>query len=652
MANRLADETSPYLLQHKDNPVDWYPWGEEALARAREEERPILLSIGYSACHWCHVMERESFEDPETAALMNERFVCIKLDREERPDLDSIYMEACQAMTGQGGWPLNVFLTPEQVPFFAGTYFPPESRMGMPSWRSVLDAVAKAWDERRDEIRAGGERIAQRLRGGALLAPSEQPFDESALDDAVEALRRSYDRANGGFGQAPKFPPASAIEFLLRRGETEMSAHTLRAMASGGMYDQVGGGFARYSVDPYWLVPHFEKMLYDNALLARAYLHGWQVTGEPLFRTVVEETLDWALREMRGPEGGFYSALDADSEGVEGKFYVWSVEEMRAALEGEPDADEAIAWFGATDRGNFEGRNIPVRGPGEPERRGEWRRRLYDVRAERVWPGLDDKRLSSWNALMISALADAGAVLERADYLDAARAAAEFVLRELRDGEGRLLRSWKDGQGKLNAYLEDHAFLLEALLSLYEATFEPRWFAEARAAGRHDDRALRRRRERRLLRDLVGPRAARGPPQGPRGPPDPGGELERRLRPAAAGGAHRRARVRGARRVRAAPAARARAQAPAGVRAPAPGARLPARAGEGGGAGGRRAAPARARGPRLVPPPPRAGGRRAGRRAAARGPRAGGGPADRLRLRAVRVQGAGDRARRAGELLA
>jgi uncharacterized protein len=493
MANRLADETSPYLLQHKDNPVDWYPWGEEALARAHEEDRPILLSIGYSACHWCHVMERESFEDEETAALMNARFVSIKLDREERPDLDSIYMEACQAMTGQGGWPLNVFLTPEQVPFFAGTYFPPDSRMGMPSWRSVLEAVASAWDERRDEIRAGGARIAERLRGGALLRPSEQPFDESALDDAVDALRRQYDRAHGGFGGAPKFPPASAIEFLLRRGETEMTAHTLRAMASGGMYDQVGGGFARYSVDPYWLVPHFEKMLYDNALLARAYLHGWQVTGESLFRTVTEETLDWALREMRGSEGGFYSALDADSEGVEGKFYVWSVEEMREALRDAPDADEAIAWFGATDRGNFEGRNIPVRGPGEPERRDEWRRLLYEARAERVWPGLDDKRLTSWNALMISALADAGAVLERADYLDAARQAADFVLRELRDPDprspasagqgagGRLLRSWKDGRAKLNAYLEDHAFLLEALLSLYEAAFEPRWFAEARA---------------------------------------------------------------------------------------------------------------------------------------------------------------------------
>ncbi len=481
MPNRLANETSPYLLQHKDNPVDWYAWGDEALARSRDEDRPILLSIGYSACHWCHVMERESFEDSETARLMNDLFVCIKLDREERPDLDSIYMEACQAMTGSGGWPLNVFLTPEQVPFYAGTYFPPQPRMGMPSWRQVVEAVAQAWQDKKDEIRAGGARIAERLRGGAQLHPSANPMDGRKLDAAVEGLRSQYDPANGGFGGAPKFPPTSALELLLRRGEKDMSAHTLRAMASGGMYDQVGGGFARYSVDPYWLVPHFEKMLYDNALLARAYLHGWQVLGDELFRVVCEETLDWALTEMRGPEGGFFSALDADSEGVEGKFYVWSVEEMRAALEGEPDADDAIAWFGATERGNFEGRNIPVRGPGRPERLDDWRRSLYEMRSQRVWPGLDDKRLTSWNALMISALAEAGAVLERPDYLEAATRCAEFVLGSLRDGDGRLLRTWKDGQAKLNAYLEDHAYLLEALLTLYEASFDPRWFAEARA---------------------------------------------------------------------------------------------------------------------------------------------------------------------------
>ena len=481
MPNKLAGETSPYLLQHKDNPVDWYPWGEEVLGRATAEDRPILLSIGYSACHWCHVMERESFEDPETAALMNELFLCIKLDREERPDIDSIYMEACQAMTGSGGWPLNVFLTPEQVPFYAGTYFPPESRMGMPSWRDVLVAVAQAWRDRRDEIRAGGSGIAERLQGGARLRPSSEPLREELLDSAVEALRSQYDAANGGFGSAPKFPPASTLEFLMRRGERDIVTHTLLAMSSGGMYDQIGGGFARYSVDPYWLVPHFEKMLYDNALLARAYLHGWQLTGEPLFRRVAEETLDWALREMRAPEGGFFSALDADSEGVEGKFYVWSVAELREALAEEPDTDEAIAWFGATDRGNFEGANIPVRGPGVPDRLDHWRERLYEVRSQRVWPGLDDKRLSSWNALMISALAEAGAVLERADYLDAGARAAEFVLGSLRDAEGRLLRTFKDGRARLNAYLEDHAYLVEALITLYESSFDPRWFGEARA---------------------------------------------------------------------------------------------------------------------------------------------------------------------------
>ena len=476
MPNRLAGETSPYLLQHKDNPVDWYPWGDEALARSREEDRPILLSIGYSACHWCHVMERESFEDADTAQLMNERFVPIKLDREERPDLDAIYMEACQAMTGHGGWPLNVFLTPEQVPFYAGTYFPPERRTGMPSWRDVLEAVAEAWETRREEIRAGSGRIADRLRGAAALRPSTEPMDPRSLAEAVAALRSQFDRAHGGFGGAPKFPPASALEFLLRRGETEMTAQTLRAMASGGIYDQVGGGFARYSVDARWLVPHFEKMLYDNALLARAYLHGWQVTGDELFRKVCEQTLDWAVREMRGPEGGFFSALDADSEGEEGKFYVWSLSEL-TELAGE----EAARWFGASEGGNFEGANILVRGPGEPAALDEWRRKLYEARAQRVWPGLDDKRLTSWNALMISALADAGAVLRRPDYLDAAKGCADFVLRDLRDGEGRLLRTYKDGEAKLNAYLEDHAFLLEGLLTLYEASFEPRWFGEARS---------------------------------------------------------------------------------------------------------------------------------------------------------------------------
>jgi uncharacterized protein YyaL (SSP411 family) len=478
MANRLAGETSPYLLQHKDNPVEWYPWGEEALGRAREEDRPILLSVGYSACHWCHVMERESFEDDATAAYMNERFVCIKLDREERPDLDAIYMEACQAMTGHGGWPLNVFLTPEQVPFYAGTYFPPDERGGMPSWRRVLEAVADAWNTKKDEIRAGGERISRRLQGGALLSPSDGEIDPAGLDAAVDALRESFDPNFGGFGGAPKFPPASAIEFLLRRGEVGMTSATLRAMASGGMYDQVGGGFARYSVDARWLVPHFEKMLYDNGLLARAYLHAWQVTGDELFRRVCVETLDWALREMRGPEGALLSALDADSEGVEGRFYVWSVEELRTVL--GDDADAAIDYFGATPQGNFEGENILTRGAEEPERLDEIRQKLYEARAQRVWPGIDDKRITSWNALMISALADAGAALERRDYVEAAAGCADFVLREMRGPDGRLLRTYKDGEGKLNGYLEDHAYMLEALISLYEASFDPRWFAAAR----------------------------------------------------------------------------------------------------------------------------------------------------------------------------
>jgi uncharacterized protein YyaL (SSP411 family) len=492
MANRLAGESSPYLLQHKDNPVDWYPWGEEALAAARERDLPILLSIGYSACHWCHVMERESFEDEATATYMNEHFVCIKLDREERPDLDAIYMEACQAISGQGGWPLNAFLTPDQVPFFAGTYFPPDDDRGMPSWLQVMRSVSEAWDERGEEIRATSGKVVERLSGAAWVEPSEEPLTGAMLDQAVETLLTLEDPRNGGFGGAPKFPAASAIELLLRRGEVEPAARALSAMANGGIYDQLGGGFARYTVDAGWLIPHFEKMLYDNALLARAYLHGWQATGYPLFRRVCEETLDWALREMRGREGGFYSALDADSEGEEGRFYVWTVEQVRAVLgagdegsngsEARPSAaDAALDYFGVLPGGNWEGKTILTRGAEEPEDFEELRRRLYDARAERVWPGLDDKRLTSWNALMISALADAGAVLEREDYLDAARRCADFLLGELTDGDGRLLRTWKDGEGRLNAYLEDHAYLLDALLTLYEATFEPRWFEAARA---------------------------------------------------------------------------------------------------------------------------------------------------------------------------
>jgi uncharacterized protein len=479
MPNRLASETSPYLLQHADNPVDWYPWGDEALSRAREEDKPILVSIGYAACHWCHVMERECFENPEIAALMNERFVCIKVDREERPDVDAIYMDAVQAMTGRGGWPLNAFLTPEGVPYYAGTYFPPEPRQGMPSWPQVVVGVANAFAEQREEIEEAGKRIVPRLAGAAALPPAEGDMEPASLGSAVDVLRRGYDQEHGGFTTgAPKFPPASTIEFLLRRGERQMALHTLRTMAGGGMYDQIGGGFARYSVDNRWVIPHFEKMLYDNALLARAYLHGFQVSGEPYFARVCAETLDWALRDLRQEEGGFASALDADSEGEEGKFYVWTPDEMRAVL--GDDAAPAIACFGLDGPPNFEGRWTPVRATSDPDGLPELKARLREAREARVWPALDDKRLTAWNALMISALADAGAALDRPDYTDAAVACAEFIWRDMRDENGRLLRTYNRGQARLAAYLEDHAFLLEALLTLYETTFDPRWFGAAR----------------------------------------------------------------------------------------------------------------------------------------------------------------------------
>jgi uncharacterized protein YyaL (SSP411 family) len=479
MPNALAGETSPYLLQHRDNPVDWMPWGEAAFARARAEDKPLLISIGYSACHWCHVMERESFEDKQTAREMNERFVCVKVDREERPDVDAIYMAAVQAMTGSGGWPLNAFVTPDGHPFYAGTYYPPQPRQGMPAWRQVLAAIAQAWETDREEIVSGSARNLAVLRGPEGLDGREGELDPALLGEAVAGMRRAYDATHGGFGGAPKFPAASAIEFLLGQGEREMSLHTLRAMANGGMYDQVGGGFSRYSVDARWIVPHFEKMLYDNALLARAYLHGWQTTGDAVLRRVTEETLDWMLRELRREEGGFASALDADSEGVEGRYYVWTPAQVREALPAEL-ADEAIRVFGITEAGNFEGASIPVRAAADPPDLRELKDRLYEARERRVRPGLDDKRLASWNALAIAALADAGAVLGREDYVQAARAAATFVLERMRDDRGRLLRTYNRGVAKLGAYLEDHAFLLEALLVLYEATFEERWFTEAR----------------------------------------------------------------------------------------------------------------------------------------------------------------------------
>jgi|CZKG01.1.fsa_nt_gi uncharacterized protein YyaL (SSP411 family) len=490
LTNALASETSPYLRQHAENPVDWLPWGPEAFARARAQDKPVLVSIGYSACHWCHVMAHESFEDRRTAELMNESFVCVKVDREERPDVDAIYMEAVQGMTGHGGWPLNVFLTPEQHPFYGGTYFPPDPRHGMPAWTQVLQAIAEAWEASGEEIRAQGSGVAERLSGGARLVPSAEPLQESALEEAVRRLGESFDARHGGFGGAPKFPHASAIEFLLLRGELEMASKTLHAMACGGIHDQLGGGFARYSVDATWTVPHFEKMLYDNALLARAYLHGWQATADPDLRTVCVDTLEWALREMHGPEGAFYSALDADSEGVEGRFYVWTQAQLRELL-GE-DADAAIAWLTVTPEGNFQdgsgGSGFPEPGLNvlqelgpRPEQavRERIRETLLRAREERTRPQLDDKRLTSWNALMIAALADAGAGLSEPRYLQAAGACAEFLLSEMRDERGRLLRSYNARAARIDAYLEDHAFLIEGLIALFEATCEERWYLEA-----------------------------------------------------------------------------------------------------------------------------------------------------------------------------
>jgi hypothetical protein len=458
------------------------PWGPEALQRASAEDRPLLVSIGYSSCHWCHVMERESFEDAQTAALMNERFVCVKVDREERPDIDAIYMEAVQSLTGHGGWPLNVFITPDQVPIYGGTYFPPEPRHGMPAWRDVLLAISESWRENREQIRAGTDRLRERLAGGASLQPSEQEIGEQGLEYAVKRLTEMYDARNGGFGGAPKFPQASAIEFLLLRGERAMSLASLHAMAGGGIRDVLAGGFARYAVDAAWTVPHFEKMLYDNALLARAYLHGWQASGDERLREVCESTLDWALGEMRGPEGGFYSALDADSEGVEGRYYTWTAAQLRELL--GDDAAAAFAWFGCSESGNFPdlpGENVlqDRAAPEDPELRERIRSRLLAARAARARPGLDDKRLTSWNALLVSALADAGGALGREDYVQAALACAEFIEHDLRGEDGRLLRTYSHGEAKIAAYLEDHAFLLEAQIALFETGCEERWLDAA-----------------------------------------------------------------------------------------------------------------------------------------------------------------------------
>lgn len=499
MSNRLAQESSPYLLQHADNPVDWYAWSDEALEKARAENKPILLSIGYAACHWCHVMAHESFEDDDTAAIMNEHFVNVKVDREERPDLDSIYMSAVVTMTGQGGWPMTVFLTPEGHPFYGGTYYPPVPRFGMPSFRQVLQSVARAWETQQDEIIENAGQVAEHLGQRLGLMGQESDLQSQVFDHALQALRQSYDEAYGGWGDAPKFPQAMTIEFLLRMavqrdGEgQEMAAHTLEMMARGGMYDHVGGGFARYSTDSKWLVPHFEKMLYDNALLARAYLHGWQVTGHERFRQVVEETLDWVVREMRHEDGGFYSSLDADSEGEEGKFYVWNPGQIREVLP-DDDADLFMRYYDVSEGGNWEGKSIlntprdmadvaeelGVEPAQARERLAVARQKLYERRSERVWPGRDEKVLTAWNGLMMAAFAEAGRVLDRDDYVQVARENAHFLYETLRGEDARLLRTWKAGsEPRYNGYLEDYAYLGDGLLTLYQTTFEERWFAWA-----------------------------------------------------------------------------------------------------------------------------------------------------------------------------
>ncbi|HEY7024326.1 MAG TPA: thioredoxin domain-containing protein [Candidatus Limnocylindrales bacterium] len=484
--NRLAGETSPYLLQHAHNPVDWYPWGPEALARAHDENKPIFLSIGYAACHWCHVMERESFENEDTARLLNDGFVAIKVDREERPDLDAIYMDAVQQMIGSGGWPMSVFLTPDGKPFYGGTYFPDTSRHGLPSFRDVLDGVSLAWRERRDEVEQSGAALASAISARSAIEAASH-LEETILDAALLELEREFDARHGGWGGAPKFPQPMTIEFLLRvhvktgdERSVAMARRTLDAMAAGGIYDHLGGGFARYATDAVWLVPHFEKMLYDNAQLARVYVHAWQLTHEPRYRQVAEETLEFAARELRTAEGGFAASLDADTEGQEGATYVWDKAEVDSLLGSA--AAEFEAAYDVTDNGNWDGRTILRRpiGGADNDALASARRKLFEARQLRPQPARDDKVLTAWNGLIIGALADAAAAFGERRWSRLARDAAELLLANVRDNEGRLRRSWKDGRALHQGVLEDYANFADGLLALYEATFEEHYFVAAR----------------------------------------------------------------------------------------------------------------------------------------------------------------------------
>ena len=497
MPNRLINETSPYLLQHADNPVDWYAWGTEALERAAREDKPIFLSIGYSACHWCHVMEHESFEDPSIADVMNENFVNIKVDREERPDLDQIYMNAVQLMTGSGGWPLTVFLLPSGAPIFGGTYFPPEDRYNRPGFRRVLEIISSAYQTRRQEVTENAKAFLEQLNRQVFQKSDGDEIERNLMDRAYRALATRFDSREGGFGGAPKFPPSMSIDFLLRyhhrtgdEHALHMATFTLEKMACGGMYDQAGGGFHRYSTDDRWLVPHFEKMLYDNALLARAYLDAYRLTGDALFKRVTEETLDFVVREMRAPDGSFYSTQDADSEGVEGKFYVWTLKEFRQVV--GTDADLLAKYFDVTEHGNFEEMNI-LNVPraaelfsrleslsiAELESKVESaKKKLYAARDKRIKPGRDEKVLTDWNGLMLRAFAEAAAYLDRDDYRAVAQANAAFTLTTLW-GDGGLLHSFKDGRARFNGYLDDYANFADGLLALYELTFEYKWLEHA-----------------------------------------------------------------------------------------------------------------------------------------------------------------------------